>query len=353
MKHLFTPLGIDHLVIACNDNVYWSSQLGQLGFNRVCTKIPNEYDEFFGIGLQLGNVNIFLVDPKTKRFEYGSIRMFLKQYGNMQVAEIGIRVDSIRKADEECMEKNIYFLVPHCYYGDTFGDCMVAPIHFSIPSTFQYTFVERHCAFHQGIDHVAIAVDDLDRWVNHYKLWGFETVYAPQGKEEGLVEGKKSAMRTYALRRGGWTVALVEGVNQERTSQITTYVNLHGDHSVHHAALPFTHIEEGGLERKVRSYLQSGIQFRLNRIPSPTEQLAPEHVLHYGNDDKGSLVQCFTKPFAQKHGKGGFFFELIERLAEKPSAGKQAFHDPTVAGLFESIEREEIANDRVRIFSAP
>lgn len=347
MEHLFTPLGIDHLVIACNDNVFWSSQLERLGFMRVYAKTRNEYDEFFGIGLQLGNVSIFLVDPKTQRFEKGCIKTFLGR-GNMQVVEVGIRVDSIRKANEECVKRNLSPLILESYFGDTFGDCVAAPFRFPTLSSFQYKFVERWKPFCPGVDHIAIAVDYLERWMDYYKFWGFEVVYTPQGKEEGLIEGKKSAMKTYALRRGGWTVALVEGVDKKRISQITTYLKIYGDHSVHHAALLFT-----DLQQKVKSYLQSGVQFRLSRVPSsPTDSITTQHVLHCGEDYGGSLLQCFTKPFARKQGKGGFFFELIERLGEESKAGKQAFHGPTVLGLFESIEREDTARDRGLIFSS-
>ncbi|TSC80173.1 MAG: hypothetical protein G01um101429_217 [Parcubacteria group bacterium Gr01-1014_29] len=347
MKELFTPLGIDHLVVACNDNVFWSSQLERLGFIRVCAKTRNEYDEFFGIGLQLGNVNIFLVDPKTQRFEKGCINTFLDR-GNMQVVEVGIRVDSIRKANEECVKRNLSPLIPECYFGDTFGDCVAALFRFSTLSSFQYKFVERREPFCPGVDHIAIAVDHLERWVNHYKFWGFEVEYTPQGKEEGLVEGKKSAMRTCALRRDGWAVALVKGVDQKRISQITTYLRMHGRHSIHHAALLFTDIEQ-----KVESYLQSGVQFRLSKVPAlPTEPITARHVFHYGEDYGGSLLQCFMKPFARKQGKGGFFFELIKRLSEQPKIGKQAFDDSTVRGLLESIEREEVAGDRGLIFSS-
>src|SRR5438132_2307735 len=79
-----------------------------------------------------------------------------------------------------------------------------------------------------------------------------------------------------------------------------------------------------------------------------------EDVLHEGKDHSGPLLQCFTKPLASRPSKGdgasaegGVFFELIQRLAQarKVEDGEQAFSDPTVIGLYRSIELEEIGKD--------
>lgn len=345
---LFTPLGIDHLTIACNDNAVWSRVLERFGFIRIGIEQRelnpfdvNEYSAYFGIAMALGNTRIFLVDPSTKRFAERYLKTFLSEHGNMQVVEAGIRVDSIRKAHEELTQKGLSF-IPQFFHGDTFGDCMSARLSFFSSSSLRWKLVERTNGPPMGIDHLAIAVKNLDNWVRFYQSLGFEIVYTPYGRKKGLIKGKESAMRTFALRRGEWTVALVEGVDRKQTSQVTTYIKTHGDHSAHHAALLFN-----DLESAVKSFLAKGVQFRLSRVlSSPSESLAAHHILHRGEDHGGSLLQCFTKPFDRKEGKGGFFFELIERLSSgKKREDKQAFHDPTVIGLFESIEREDTLGD--------
>lgn len=350
-KNLFVPLGIEHLTIACDDNVLWSRVLERFGFVRVRAERfdANDCDAYFGIAMALGNAHIFLADPQTKRFENGSISTFLRCRGNMNIVEVGIRVNSIRKVYEECAEHLLWS--PQFYCGDTFGDCTAARFDFPSPSSFQHTFVERRDVYYEGIDHLAIAVRHIDKCVKYYQsFWGFEIIYTPHGREEGLIEGKESAMRTFAMRRGGWTVALVEGIDRERTSQITTHTETYGDHSAHHAALLFK-----DLERAVESFLAKGVQFRLSRIPaSSSEPLTAHHILHRGEDYGGPLLQCFTKPFDRKEGKGGFFFELIERLSSgKKREDKQAFHDPTVIGLFKAVEREEMAGDIGCMFLPP
>lgn len=347
-ERLFTPLGIDHLTIACNDNALWSRVLERFGFIRIGTEQRkfnpfdvNEYDAYFGIAMALGDVRLFLVDRSTKRFGKGYLKTFLIGHGNMQVVEAGIRVDSLRNAHEELTQRGLS-LIPQFFCGDAFGGCITAQLSFPSFTSFQWKLVERINESPMGIDHLAIAVKDVDGWARFYQFSGFDIVYTPHGQEEGLIEGKESAMRTFALRRGGWTVALVEGIDRERTSQVTTYTETHGDHSAHHAALLFK-----DLERAVESLLGKGVQFRLNRIPSSfSEPLTVNHILHRGEDYGGPLLQCFTKPLERRNGKSGFFFELIERVSlETRREDKQAFHDPTVIGLFESIEREDKLGD--------
>ena len=75
-------------------------------------------------------------------------------------------------------------------------------------------------------------------------------------------------------------------------------------------------------------------------------------IIHEGEDHSGPLFQSFTKPWAMNDGKGGFFFEIIRRLSarRKATKGKSAFDDRTVIGLYESIEREELAGDTTLVF---
>ncbi|HLC95250.1 MAG TPA: VOC family protein, partial [Patescibacteria group bacterium] len=284
---------------------------------------------------------------------------FIHKHGDMQVMEVSIRVDSIRHAVEEMRQwSESQQLTTRNYHEDTFGNCVTVDFVFLYRQAFQYSFTQRLDKFIPGIDHVAIAVDSLDQYVQLYKDFGFHVVYAPR-KKKGLIQGERSAMRTYALRRGGLTIALVQGVDQKDTSQVTMYVRQHGNHSLHHAALLTTH-----LSKMVASYLANGIGFRLYRVPEIGMDVAPKHIVHQSNDADGSFLQCFTKPFTRIQGHGGFFFELIERLSSEkethlfddrtvsvrsPSrsgvAKTQSFDDKTVAGLHGSVEREMQTHD--------
>ena len=91
MEQLFTPLGIDHLVIVCERNTDWIIKFEQLGFRRVCGKNTSiDYDSFFGVALERNHVRIFLADPSTQRFSRIPVKQLLK-HGGMQVVEVGIR----------------------------------------------------------------------------------------------------------------------------------------------------------------------------------------------------------------------------------------------------------------------
>lgn len=346
MKQLFTPYGIDHLVIACKNRWVAHTLFKVLGFEVVHAPTNDhvEYDEYFGCALQREGTRIFLVDPKTKRFPKGYVSEFIQKYGVMQVMEVSIRVNSIRGVSQELMQ----VVTTRNYGEDSFGICTTSDFKFSYRHAFEYTFTQRSETFSSNIDHIAVALEknEIDWQVANYKQHGFQIVYAPQ-KRKGFVQGTYSAMRTYALRRGGWTVALVEGVDQEEVSQITTYVNLHGNHSVHHTAL-YT----PDLEKTITSYLAAGIGFRLHKIPSAGEEITTQHIIHNSIDATGKFRQCFTKPFSRRRGKGGFFFELIERLHDDSSFGEESFDDRTVGSLHESIEREIKAGDKSLILSS-
>ena len=379
IKQRFTPLGFDHIVFACNDREFWGKRLEWFGFKRVQAAESgndpfgkDDYDAYWGSAFLLGHVRVFLVDQGTVRFGKTYIEWFLKTRGNMQVVEVGIGVDSIDEAFREFYDRGMSMSVqvahPACV-GDVFGKYYVTEITTPLSWSFRWRLVERenggesgekHNAssnlpfspmLSEGIDHIAIAVRNLEKWIIFYKSLGFTVVYTPR-MGEGLIEGTQSAMRTCALQRGGWTIALVEGIDRERKSQVTTYVEMHGDHSAQHAALLFPDVTKvvGALHAK-------GAQFRLSKIPKEGEEVSFHHLLHTGEDYSGPLLQCFTKPFDRKLAhdskmRGGFFFELIQRLpqAAKKKKGKQAFHDPTVVGLLESIEREEVAGDSGLVF---
>lgn len=384
IKKRFTPLGFDYIALACWNREFWGKRLERFGFKKEKKEEngddlfgKNDYDAYWGSAFSLGRVRVFLVDPATVRWGKTYVEWFLKTRGNMQVIEVGVSVDSADEAFQEFRERGMSLIYPVARSGDVFGKYRATEIIQPLEWSFRWRIVERenrealmadHALFmSEGIDHIAIAVRNLHFWTEIYKSLGFKVVYTPQG-EEGLIEGKESAMKTYALQRGGWIVALVEGVDKAQASQVTTYVETHGDHSVQHAAFLFPDVRFAA-----RTLLARGAQFRFSKPPQMQaisaiekvrESVTTDHILHQGEDYSGPLLQCFTKPFDRKwldktnprstKGKGGFFFELVQRLPKaakkRKNKNKQQFHTPTVRGLFESIEREDIKEDDELMF---
>lgn len=353
----YNPLGTDSVAFACHDVRFWEGILARFGFERVSSASRRAQREGL-VAMAHGGLRALLVDPKNK--EHGAqVGKFLADHGNMQVFSASILVDDAAKAREEL--SRVVGCSPVQTVEDPLGTTKGFRLRLHLDSASTWEVVERVEDKAQppspepwrslGVDHFAIAVRKLQEWVELYQSIGFETIYIP--KDE--IVGDHSGMRTAALQRGSWVVALVEGVDKELPSQVSTYWKTHGDHAIQHAAIRF---------RDLRSTLQElmgrGAQFRVRRVrPDPGAPLVIEDIMHEGRDHSGPLLQCFTKPLARRGDpkdprstQAGFFFELIQRVAA-PARGAeaQAFHDPTVIGLYRSIEQEELAKDSGLIFA--
>lgn len=73
MKQFFTPLGIDHLVIVCDDNAVWSLKLERLGFVRVKALQKEgqpDVDEYKGISAVICPNGGFFLWTKARFFAY-------------------------------------------------------------------------------------------------------------------------------------------------------------------------------------------------------------------------------------------------------------------------------------------
>ena len=155
-------------------------------------------------------------------------------------------------------------------------------------------------------------------------------------------------MKTIAMQRGGWIIALVQGVDREMRSQVTCYVKAHGNHSAQHIALRFTHIDQA-----LRELSSGQMNFRTHSHTMGYPGAEFQDIIHYGKDQKGSLLQAFTKPFLRfvlrdKEGvyrADGLFFECLERVSSTDEAYGRGFYNKTVRGLYESIEQEDVVGD--------
>jgi hypothetical protein len=89
-----------------------------------------------------------------------------------------------------------------------------------------------------GVDHVAIAVKDIAKWKNTYLFLGAKVFYetndaSPKGR---------SSMKLCGVKLGEFSIALIEGIDREDISQVSAFVNKHGDHSVQHIAIAVDNI---------------------------------------------------------------------------------------------------------------
>lgn len=359
-KRLFTPLGIDHIVIACYDRHFWRRALKKIGFKDYHAEGDDSrlLEQMYGATLVFGRVKFFLVDSSTALYSPKTIYEFLARHGDMQIFSVAIAVDNTMAAWDELVKSRFQPTMLANPFNNGTGERSVVKFCLPHASPFSWELVEcreplesNHAGSEQGplaVDHFAIAVSDLESWKKVYRKLGFKTIYKPETR----IEGKYSGMETVAMQRGGWAVALVEGVDRERHSQVTTYVALHGEHSVQHVALRFQNLSSF-LEECRRRH----VQFRVLRNGVVEGGAKIEDILHRGRDQNGELLQCFTKPLKQRVGwrgdviysGGGIFFEFTERISNNgamKNKKEQAFYGPTVRGLYESIEDEEEARDQ-------
>ncbi len=151
------------------------------------------------------------------------------------------------------------------------------------------------------VDHVAIAVRDMEEAVTMYRdVLGFEVV---QRRE---VTGASTGMISTELNAGGFSIVLIQGTDP--LSQVTRYVNEYGP-GVQHLAVEVDNVEQ--LSDRLRA---SGVKFATDVIRGT------------------GLIQIFTK----RDPNSGMMFEFIERVADDGQ-----FEQASVQKLFDQLE----AND--------
>ena len=152
------------------------------------------------------------------------------------------------------------------------------------------------------IDHVAIAVRDLEESIAFYqKQLGFEIV------ERRRTDGEKTGMVSAVLRAGAIIIVLVQGTAPE--SQVNRYIENYGP-GVQHIAIEVRDV------RKLMSELsQSGVEFSTSLI------------------EGREICQAFTA----RDRTSGMMYEFIER-----QTNDGAFTDQSVHELFEQLERNDV-----------
>ena len=151
----------------------------------------------------------------------------------------------------------------------------------------------------KSIDHVAIAVADLEPAVRTLSILGFlET-------ERREVNGAGSGMKSVVMTAGNVKLVLLQGIGQN--SQISRFIERYGT-GVHHIA-----VGVNDLPAVYDKFKSLGLEFQTELV---------------GGDD---LIQCFIKRDAGM----GIMLELIERGAEP------GFKDQNVNALFSQMESRE------------
>ena len=151
------------------------------------------------------------------------------------------------------------------------------------------------------VDHVAIAVKDLDAAVRLYRdAFGFELI------NQREIKGAYSGMKSAELNAGGFSIVLLEGTDPE--SQVSRYVEQYGP-GVQHLA-----IEVDDVTRMASQLRNAGIEFATDVIRG------------------AGLMQIFTR----RDSNSGMMFEFITRINQN-----EGFEQGNIQQLFNQLEASE------------
>jgi methylmalonyl-CoA/ethylmalonyl-CoA epimerase len=155
-------------------------------------------------------------------------------------------------------------------------------------------------AKYKRIDHMAIAVNDLEKAIHHYhRIMGMTLL------ERRETSGKNTAMISAVMDAGSFTIVLIQGFGEQ--SQVSRYIANFGQ-GVQHVAF-----EVDDIEHAIEQLITDGVEFSTSLLVS------------------SGLKQIFTK----RDKESGMMYEFIERT------GEQGFTDNNVNRLFAQLEQND------------
>lgn len=164
-----------------------------------------------------------------------------------------------------------------------------------------------------GVDHITLCVKNLAATKYLFThILGFDVIWSAQD-----VGSEKSSMDTVVVQRGHAKIALMQGRNKERKSQICEFVDTYGE-GVQHIAL-----EVDDIEAVCREWENHGVRFSGD--------------IKDGRDGFGPLRQRFTYPLFPGC---GLFLELTQRQHGQEES--KTFVRATVESLYRDIERDQL-----------
>jgi hypothetical protein len=170
------------------------------------------------------------------------------------------------------------------------------------------------------VDHITYACDKgtIEKWAwFHIEVEGGTLI---NRIDDVRPEDSDSSMKIWCIDYGNFGVALIEGIDRAKKSQVTTFVEKHGDHSVQHVAY-----DTGNLDSFQR-HLKS-----LGGHPRGTTLVR--------DDGFGILKQMFAKGYAGGHPAEACFPEYVERPKTSTSDGVAiTFSEDAGRGFYDQIE---------------
>lgn len=189
-------------------------------------------------------------------------------------------------------------------------------------------------------DHLAINVEDMDKWVKYYAdIFGFKLLNS-FNKED--ISSDTSSLMTKAMQNDTERVKfpIVEPAPGKKKSQVQEFIDYNKGEGIGHIA-----VATDDIIKSVANLRDNGLKFL--HTPEAYYQMLPERVgkidesidilneldILVDKDEEGYLLQIFAQPM---HDRPTLFFEVIQRK------GSRGFGNGNIKALFEAVEREQM-----------
>jgi hypothetical protein len=171
-----------------------------------------------------------------------------------------------------------------------------------------------------GLDHVAVAVKNIALWKKMYLLLGAHIFY----ETNDASPNGASSMKLCGVKIGEYSIALIEGIDRGEISQVSAFVEKHGDHSFQHIAVAVNDIDAF-----VRWGTKNHFQF-----------LGP---IQESKDAFGDVKQVFARKFDKNISPDEApFYEFVERPNQTGRfVSADSFKDEFAKEFFLEIERAQ------------
>jgi len=185
----------------------------------------------------------------------------------------------------------------------------------------------------KNVDHItyACAAGSIERWAwFHIEVDGGRLI---NRIDDVRPDDADSSMKIWCIDYGNFGVALIEGIDRAKQSQVTTFVDKHGDHSVQHVAF-----DTGDL---------GAFQAHMKKMGgTPRGETLVRH------DGFGVLKQMFARGYASGDAAEASFPEYVERpkVGAADSDVAITFAQETGKGFYDQIEDAVAAGDDAPFF---
>ena len=184
-------------------------------------------------------------------------------------------------------------------------------------------------AWLKRVDHIAYACAKgmIEKWAwYHIEVEGGKLVARI---DDTAPDNPESSMKLWCVDFGGFGIALVEGIDRKKKSQVTAFVEKHGDHSCQHVAFDTGNLE--GFIKHLQGY-----------------DVYPRGEVFTRSDGFGILKQVFCKGYDKLDPAEMSFPEYVERPKKNEdfSDAKITFSQAAGKTFYQQIEDAREKDDR-------